>query len=184
MEYWDMGTLKTFRIAIAMMAVALLLPLGFRMIQGPAPTLSCYERAPLAAATYLHQTKEIYVLAGAVLASAVLVLSIARRRLEGRAASPGPATLVAVGIAAAATGLFLVDSDIFMLYFLAAAALASWIALIVILVLAGRAASRARSLGSSDPWLRWCQMVGWYLLAVVLPVSFVFIAPWGPLCFD
>ena len=184
MEYRVTGARATVKLAVAMMAAALLLPLGFRVIHGAAPSRSCYERVSLGADAYLRQTKEVYVLAGAVLAGALVMLSVARRQLDGRRASPGAETLVAVGVAAAATAAFLAEPSLFVTYFLAAVGLASWIALIAIAVMAARAGSQARHLNSPDPWLRWGQMVGWYLLTVVLPVSFVFIAPWGPLCLD
>jgi len=172
------------QLLAAMIAVVVALPLAYRIVAGPEPSWGCYDRVPSGTDAYLLHTQLVYTAAGVVLAGLLLVLSAQRRRLDGPStAPPGTGTVIAVAVAGLLTLMFYVDTDFFALYFLAAAALASWIAAIAILILAATTASRARTSNSMAPWYRWSQLVGWYLLAVVLPVIFVFAAPIGPICF-
>ena len=171
------------RLLGAMIAIAALVPFLYRAVAGPVPSWSCDERAPAGTSSYFLHTQIVFVVAGAALAALLLVLSAQRSRLDGRVtAGPGNGTVIAVASAAVLTAVFFFQPELFALYFLAAALLASWAVGLGILVLAGITASRARKSGTIAPWFRWGQLLGWYLLAVAVPVSFVFTAPVGPFC--
>jgi hypothetical protein len=173
------------QLVMAMIAVAVVLPLAYRVAAGPAPSWGCYDKVPPGTDAYLLHTKLLYTAAGVVLAGLLLVLSTKRRRLDGPStAAPGAGTAIGVAVAGVLTLMSYAEPGFFVLYFLAAAALASWIVAIAILILAARTASRAHRSASIAPWYRWSQLVGWYLLAVVLPVAFVFAAPIGPICIE
>ena len=180
---------RAFVLLVCLFAAAVAPVLVFRLSAGPAPNWNCGEDRPMEAAPYLVDERVAFVLAGAATVVVLLALSRERRKLTVGEARPGAATICAAVTAAMATALFLAVPVVFAYYiavpFLSAAALLDGNALgllplLAILVGIVPLAVAATS-GTANAAIRLLQATGWCLLAVGLPLAFVFMAPFGPL---
>jgi hypothetical protein len=185
------GKRLSVRLAIlsaCMIAGALLPPIAFRLIAGPAPDWSCGQSAPRSAGSYLFWQEGVYLISATVLVVALFQLSRERRGATWTTGSApaGTATIVALMSVAALTAIFMALHDAFAVY-------GSILVLVAVSIfqlgflggLAGLALVSVVLIRTGRPdantSIRTLQVLGWSALAVGLPVAFIFTAPLGPI---
>ena len=180
--------LRLLALFVGMVAGTLLPLIALRLIEGPAPDWSCGQTAPDSAGPYLFWQQGAFLASATILALVLLSLSRERHSItwtSGRATA-GAATIVALIAVLAVAAVFLALHVAFAIYgsFLALIAISlmqlgflggiAALALVsVVLIRSGRP--------DTNMVIRWMQGIGWSVLAVGLPIAFIFTAPIGPI---